>query len=221
MLAVLTKGFLLSLSLCLDLGVVNTALVNAGIRAGVRPAFFIGLGSCFGDLFYAVLSLTGLALIFHYQPVKWVFWLGGGALLLFMTWKMTHAAWREARGENRLRFADTCEALAWSPKSEFLRGFGLAMASPTSLTWFAAVGGAVIAQSTDGSALSGSIFLAGFFLGGLAYSAFLAVLAGKGRHVIGDKLALYCYALSAGLFAYLAADVLWSGYRTLLSGPTA
>lgn len=215
--AVLIKGFLLSLSLCLDIGIVNTALINTGIRAGVRPAFFVGLGSCFGDLAYAVLSLFGLALLFHYTPVKWALWLGGGAILVWLSYRMAVAAWKESRRSREPADYDHgAEADAWSAKVEFLRGLGMALASPTSLLWFAAVGGSIIAQSTDGTALANSVFLGGFFLGGLAWSAFLATLAGKGRQLIGHKLAQYCHVVSAGLFAYFAVEVIVNGYRTLL-----
>jgi hypothetical protein len=34
MLAIATKGFLLSISLCLDIGIVNAALINTGLRKG-------------------------------------------------------------------------------------------------------------------------------------------------------------------------------------------
>ncbi|GGP26458.1 LysE family translocator [Silvimonas amylolytica] len=217
MLAVLLKGFLLSLSLCLDIGIVNTALINTGIRAGVRPAFMLGLGSCFGDITYAALSLFGLAVLFQFTAIRWVLWLGGGALLLWLTWKMAKAAWVESRRQQEAPDYDAAaEAQAWSPKVEFLRGLGMALASPTALLWYAAVGGAIIAQATDGSALMNALFLGGFFAGGLAWSAFLAVLAGKGRHLIGHKLALYCNAFSAVLFAYFAVTVIVEGYRTLL-----
>jgi L-lysine exporter family protein LysE/ArgO len=216
-LAVGAKGFLLSISLCLDIGIVNTALINTGIRAGVRPALCMGLGSCFGDLAYAALSLFGLALLFDYTPVRWLLWLGGGGMLLWLAWKMAWAAWREARRRHKAPAYDQgAAALAWSPRVEFLRGLGMALASPTSLLWFAAVGGALIAQSTDGSALMNGVFLGGFFAGGLAWSTFIAVLAGRGRHLIGHRLALYCNLCSAVLFGYFALEVIVHGYRTLL-----
>jgi L-lysine exporter family protein LysE/ArgO len=217
MLALLGKGFLLSLSLCLDIGIVNTAVINAGLRFGVAPAFWIGLGSCFGDLFYAALSLAGLALIMGYAPVRWVFWVLGSVVLAWFAWKMALAAWREARGRAHRRFDANAEPPTWTPRGEFLRGLALALASPSSLAWFVAVGGSLIARSTDGSLAANATFLTGFFLGGLAYSTFIAVVAGRGRHFVGDRLVLYSHALSAALFAYLAADVLIGGYRSLIA----
>ncbi len=211
------KGFLLALSLCLDIGVVNTALINTAIRAGVKPALYMGLGSCVGDIVYAVLSLCGLALLLAYTPVRWALWLGGGAILVWLTWKMARAAWEEARkADLPAEYDQAAEAGASSVKTDFLRGLGLALGSPTSILWFAAVGGTVIAQATDGSLAMNSVFLGGFFCGGMVWSAFLAILAGKGRHLIGHRLTLYCNIISALLFAYFAVSVIGNGYRTLL-----
>ena len=54
-------GFLLSLSLSLDLGTVNVAMVRTALQHGARPSFLLGLGSCLGDLAYALISLLALA----------------------------------------------------------------------------------------------------------------------------------------------------------------
>ena len=53
-------GFLLSLSLCLDLGIVNVAAFSTAATRGARPAFVLGVGSCFGDLAYAVIAMLGV-----------------------------------------------------------------------------------------------------------------------------------------------------------------
>ncbi|WP_199104286.1 LysE family translocator [Aquitalea sp. ASV11] len=216
MLAIATKGFLLSISLCLDIGIVNAALINTGLRKGLRPALLMGLGSCFGDLFYALLSLLGMSLLFSFTPVRWVMWLGGGAVLLWLAWKMTRAAWREFHQPSSHAASPAEDGTPRSSQAEFWRGLLMALASPSSLLWFAAVGGSIIAQSTDGSSLSASIFLSGFFLGGVVWSSFLAWLASHGQKLVGHRLLLYCNAASAALFAYLALGVIVNGYQTLL-----
>ncbi len=217
MLAIATKGFLLSVSLCLDIGIVNAALINTGLRKGLRPALMMGLGSCFGDLFYALLSLLGMSLLFGFTPVRWVMWLGGGSVLLWLSWKMARSAWQEFYHPTTKDSGNgTDDGQQRSTAAEFWRGLLMALASPSSLLWFAAVGGSIIAQSTDGSSLAASVFLSGFFLGGLAWSSFLAWLASHGQKLVGHRLLLYCNAASAALFAYLALGVIVHGYQTLL-----
>jgi len=53
------SGFLLSLSLCLDLGIVNVAIIKTGVEKGFLPSLNIGLGSTVGDIVYATLSTLG------------------------------------------------------------------------------------------------------------------------------------------------------------------
>lgn len=45
-----TNGFLLSLSLCLDIGIVNIAMMTAAMQRGYWTGLWLGMGSCIGDL---------------------------------------------------------------------------------------------------------------------------------------------------------------------------
>ena len=64
-------GFLLSLSLSLDLGTVNVAMVRTALQHGARPSFLLGLGSCLGDLAYALISLLAVAALLQSLAVRW------------------------------------------------------------------------------------------------------------------------------------------------------
>lgn len=55
------QGLLFSLSLCFDLGMVNVAIVKAGVERGFKSSFMIGFGSCFGEI---TVLLTPHRLIF-------------------------------------------------------------------------------------------------------------------------------------------------------------
>ncbi|HOB33517.1 MAG TPA: LysE family transporter, partial [Verrucomicrobiota bacterium] len=82
------SGFLLSLSLCLDLGIVNVALIRTGIQRGATRSFALGAGSCFGDLFYAAIAMLGVSVFLQSPPVRWALWLCGSAVLLGFAVKM-------------------------------------------------------------------------------------------------------------------------------------
>src|SRR6185295_11105661 len=86
------SGFLLSLSLCLDLGTVNAAAIRLALRAGARPAFLLGLGSGLGDLVYAALSAGGISLLFRFAAVRVALWLGGTVVLLGFAARMFREA---------------------------------------------------------------------------------------------------------------------------------
>lgn len=209
--SVVSNGFFLSLSLCLDIGIVNVAILSRTLSHGFKPGFWLGLGSCIGDLVYATLALAGMSALLRFDTVRWIVWVGGAAMLLFLTWKMA----REA-----LSPAQPAGSAAHEPDMGATRGFArgivLAMSSPSAILWFAAVGGALIAKAGATSTGAASLFLGGFFLGGLAWTVFICTLATQGRKHAGASLLRGCHVVSALLFAYLSYSVITDGYRDLI-----
>ena len=138
----------------------------------------------------------------------------GGAVLLFLTWKMAREALAPAKtaGDDA---EDTPQPRA-SARRSFLRGMLLAMSSPSAILWFAAVGGALIAKAGATTPATASVFLSGFFLGGLAWTLFMCTLASQGRKRAGAGLMRGCHIASALLFAYFSYSVIVGGYRDLI-----
>lgn len=209
--SVVSNGFFLSLSLCLDIGIVNVAILSRTLSHGFKPGFWLGLGSCIGDLVYAALALAGMSALLKFDTVRWIVWIGGAAMLLFLTWKMAREALSPAppAGIAAPEF-DT------GATRGFARGIALAMSSPSAILWFAAVGGALIAKAGATSTGAASLFLGGFFLGGLAWTIFICALAAQGRKHAGAALLRGCHIVSALLFAYLSYSVIIDGYRDLI-----
>ena len=52
-------GFLLALSLCLDLGLVNIVTLRVSLARSGTAAFLLGLGSVVGDLIYFAAVTAG------------------------------------------------------------------------------------------------------------------------------------------------------------------
>lgn len=197
-------GFLLSLSLCLDIGIVNVALINTAIRSGTAPAMLLGLGSCFGDLAYAVLSLLGIGLLLRYTAVHWLLWSVGGAVLLYLFVD----ALRGAFTHKEITAGDSSESRPLNRFNLFTRGLTLSLASPTSIIWFAAVGGSLIASSGAHSPMDFSALFGGFFAGGLAWCLFITSLSAFGGRMLGDYFRRLCSAISALLFLYFAVRLI-------------
>ncbi len=210
--SLLSNGFFLSLSLCLDIGIVNVAILSLALQRGFKAGFWLGLGSCVGDLIYAALALAGMAVLLQFHAVRWAVWLGGGAVLLYLTWKMA----REALSAAPAAVAENAAARAAAPWRSFARGVMLALSSPSAILWFAAVGGALIAKAGASTPATAAPFLGGFFLGGLIWTVGICMLASQGGKRAGPGLMRACHVASALLFAYLSYDVILGGYRTLI-----
>jgi len=204
------SGFFLSISLCLDLGMVNVSLLRTGVQRGFMPAFLIGLGSGLGDMIYAALSIAGITLLLQYLVVKWVLWLGGSAVLLWMSWQMI----REIKKPKEIDLHH--EVKVRSPLKDFSWGIGLALASPSAILWFATIGGSVIASSQDGSEMSLLLFMSGFFAASIVWSLAIACVAALGGKVMGPSLIKGFSVASAVLFLFFACKVFYSGYQTLI-----
>jgi len=185
------SGFLLSLSLCLDLGIVNLAIVRTALRRGGRAGFMVGLGSCLGDLTYFVAALLGVGALMRWAPFRWAIWIGGTIVLLVLAARMAHEVLRP----RALSFDLPAEAPARWPRL-FGWGVALALASPTALLGFAAVGGSVIAAS-GGDRAQVIRFAGGFFAAGVVWSASLAGAAALLKGVGGPKVARALAAISA------------------------
>jgi len=204
------EGFIFSLSLCFDLGMVNVALMKTGIERGFKPSFMLGFGSCFGDLFYLSLALLGVSFIFELEAVKWTLWIVGSGVLLYLTWTMLRESWKPSE----LR-TDGAPARQQSSLGSFLTGAGLALSSPTVIVWFAFVAGPIVAGlNLSSGALA--MFVAGFFAAGLAWSFGIALASSRFGSIAGPRIVRGLSLASAILFFYFAVRVFLGGLRDLV-----
>jgi len=204
-------GFLLSLSLCLDLGIVNVAILRVATQRGGTPAFLVGVGSGLGDIAYALLSTTGVAMLLKLPGVRWALWAGGTSVLLWLALRML---W-EVRRPRQLHVEEGLPQGSFpGPARDLAWGFTLALASPSAILWFAAVGGSVIA--TYGGRREVVVpFLSGFWLAGVLWSATAAYGAGALRRVLGQRLVQALSLASALVFVFFAAKVFLDGLKDL------
>ncbi|MEY8772814.1 LysE family translocator [Erwinia sp. ACCC 02193] len=206
-----SNGFLLSLSLCLDIGIANIAMITLAMQRGYFHGFWLGMGTCVGDLTYALLALAGMAVLLQYEAVRWILWIGGGAMLVWFAGKMLFAAFRKA---SELNVSETHQ---YRPLlREFGRGVVLAMSSPTAILWFATVGGALISRMGQHSVTATSWFLSGFFIAGMFWTCVLCLVGSFGGRLLGQRLLKYSYIASALIFSYFALYVIVSGYREFM-----
>ncbi|WP_283094371.1 LysE family translocator [Paenibacillus sp. ATY16] len=209
------QGFLFSLSLCLDLGMVNVAIIKTGVERGFKPSFMIGFGSCFGDLTYLALALIGFSFILEITVVRWILWIAGTAVLLLLAYKMAKESLHPRMIDWKARESEAGQ----QPKrrlADFLFGLGAALSSPTVMLWFVASAGPIVAEVHGDSRYAIAVFIAGFFTAGLLWSLGMAYLSGRAGKALGAKFVRIISIFSALLFVYFAIRVFWSGLQFVL-----
>ncbi|HSB96396.1 MAG TPA: LysE family transporter [Spongiibacteraceae bacterium] len=197
-------GFLLSISLCLDIGIVNVALIDTTLQKGPRAAALFAIGSCIGDLIYAVASLFGIGLLLQYDSVRLLLNTVGVAVLLAMAWLALRAALTSGP-------ATTTSAKIGSDKSFlslFFYGLSITLASPSAIIWFAAVGGSLIAQSGAHTSFDIFALLSGFFCASAGWCVFVIGAAVYGGRALGPRFQQGCHLVSALLFLYFVAKII-------------
>lgn len=204
------KGFLLSIAICLDLGVVNVAILKTGLDRGFAASFRIGFGSCFGDGFYLALALLGWTAVFHYRGVQWLLWIGGTLVLLWLAKNMIRDTIRPKKP------GDEVEPIkSRSGWGDVLAGAGLAVSSPTLILSFAAIAGPVVADLNIAEGAVLTAFVAGFVVAGLLWSLLIAWLGSRAAR-FGTGAVRVMSLLSAALFLAFALHLFWNGLQDLI-----
>ncbi|MFC5531178.1 LysE family translocator [Cohnella yongneupensis] len=205
------EGFLFSLSLCFDLGMVNVAIMKTGMERGFKPSFMIGFGSCFGDLFYLSLALLGVSVIFDYDVVKWTLWIAGSIMLSYLTYKMLRESFQSKNLD-----ADNAVVVTRSSLRDFVAGAGLAVASPTVIAWFAFAAGPILAGTHMKHEGGLPYFIAGFFVAGLVWSLAVAMISSLTGHIFQKSMVRVLNFASGILFLYFAVRVFYNGLMDVL-----
>jgi L-lysine exporter family protein LysE/ArgO len=207
------KGFLFSIALCLDIGVVNAAIMKTALDRGFAASFRIGFGSCFGDAFYLSLALLGWTAVFQWPAVHWVLWIGGTAVLLWLTRNMIRDT---IRSKQISEDGQTFKARGgWG---DIAVGAGLALSSPTLILSFAAISGPVVADLDIRNGAVLTAFVCGFVFAGIVWSASIAWIGSRASK-LGSRMMRTLSMMSALLFLAFAVNLFWSGLRDLILKP--
>ena len=180
------------------------------MRQGALASIVMGVGSCMGDMVYAGLSFAGVAYFLKAALFQRALWVGGSLALAYFTFTMA----KEFIWPGKVEEIVAEENKPSKPLvSLFFSGLLLALASPSSILWFVAIGGSLIAASGSSGTYSAVAFFSGFFLAGILWTFFIAYIASVGGKLLGGKMVRILSGISAVLFAYFAAKVFWEGWE--------
>lgn len=211
--ALFISGFLIGMSLVLQLGTGNLGLIRTGIKKGFFRAFIFSLGCAVGDGLYAILAVYGVALLLQASSFfQIVMWIGGTMMLCYLTFQ----AFKDSAAPKELDLNERGieKRSLWA---YFFTGFVLVVSSPTGLVWFATVAGSVVSSTIGNSAGMNLLpFIFGFVSVSIVWGAVLAYVSSVGGKLMGNKMIRLFSLVSGVLFLYFAYYVFSSGIENIL-----
>src|SRR5947207_2966055 len=178
------KGILLGLGAAVPIGPVNVQLARRALRDGFFAGFALGCGAVTVDVFYAVLTSTGIERVAQSKPLAWTLRIAGIALLSYLgaiCFRGEREAWRADAVTTSDGAATNPDA---GPGGAYVAGLLLTLLNPMTLAfWFVAVP-ALAGPMSGGGGRELPIVCAGVFAGTVSWVVFFAgvlSLAGKFR----------------------------------------
>ena len=183
-------------------GAVNTEALRRGLQRGFVPAFLVQLGALLGDLAWAMIGLTGVALVFHFLPVQIILGIAGVAFLLRMAW----LSFLDARKPIDLKLDSSKKE-----QRDFTTGIIFSLANPFGIAFWGGIGGGFATHITGMPLIDKLLLLfLGFSVGAFVWCIGISALVAWSRKFIGEKLLRGIFTVSSLAMAYFALEMLWT-----------
>ena len=166
MLTIFFYALIFGFVFCLSPGAVLAETLRRGLLHGFTPALLVQVGSLVGDAVWAVIGLTGIALLIQHDAVRVPLTIVCAVYLAWLGVRSLIDAWQLPQADN---------APAGSGQSALAVGAAISLANPKNIVYWGALGsalsGIVGATPSQGQTL---MFFAGFMLASVL-SCFLIV----------------------------------------------
>ncbi len=180
-------------------GAVNTEAIRRGLGHGARSTFLVEAGSLLGDSLWAMLALTGVALLARNLAAQVVLGIVGGCFLLRVSWNALHDAW----------LARQPEVVAQRRASgDFATGVFFGLANPVGLAFWSGLGSGAVAMGATGIGLL--LFFAGFFVGASLWCVGVTLLLRLGRQWVRPGIFRLVNAVCGLVLGYLGLRLVWT-----------
>lgn len=180
-------------------GVVNTEAIRRGAAHGARSAFFVEAGSVIGDSLWALVALTGVALLARQVAVQAALGFVGGCFLLRVAWIALHDAWLNRQPEAKATMRT---------RGDFATGVFFGLANPFGIAFWSGLGGGAAALGATGFGFM--LFFAGFFAGAVLWAVGVWLLITIGRRWVRPEMFRVINAVCGLAIGYFGVRLLWN-----------
>ncbi|GGK00412.1 LysE family translocator [Pseudomonas matsuisoli] len=200
MLAVFLSALLSGFVFCLSPGAVLAETLRRGLLHGFRPALLVQIGSLLGDALWAVIGLTGLALLLTLDAVRVPLTFVCAAYLAWLAFRSFQDAWSPSADES---------AAAPQARNALLAGAALSITNPKNIVFWGALGSALAGIVGDSPTFTQTtMFFAGFMTAAVLSCFISAALVDWLRRASSPTWHRVSHGLCGALLLVLAAIAL-------------
>lgn len=196
MLTIFFSALVFGFVFCLSPGAVLAETLRRGLLHGFTPALLVQIGSLVGDAVWAVVGLTGMALLIQHESVRVPLTAVCGFYLAWLGVRSLMDAWRLPAAES---------APARSGQNALMVGAAISLANPKNIVYWGALGsalsGIVGAAPSHGQTL---MFFAGFMLASVLSCFLIAALVNLLRRNASPTWQRVSYGACGVVLLYLA-----------------
>ena len=200
----LVTGLLLGLAYSALPGAVNTEALRRGIAGGFRPAWLIQTGSLVGDLLWAILGLTGAAVLIRVDAFAVVLGLIGAGFLFTLARTAFRSAWT---------VAPAGEVVIPHSRNTLLTGIAFSLANPAGLAFWTGLGGGILGTSNNTSLAAMIVLLTGFMTGAAIWGTGMALALTWSRRFARGTAFRVIDALCGVALSYFGIRLLWTSVQ--------
>lgn len=197
-LPLIITGTVLAFGYALVPGPVNAETTRRGVRDGFGPALAVQLGALAGDVPWAVVSLTGVALFLQGELLSTFLGIVGAGFLVVLA----RSAFRSALSREPIMPVG-------ASGSSWRVGLVLSVANPGAIPFWTGVGGGALATSQATGAAGLWVLVASYTLASALAGALLAAVAAQGQRWAGGQLMRWIDGLCGVSLTCCGASLLW------------
>jgi chemosensory pili system protein ChpE len=207
MLILILSSFLLGLAYCAPPGVVTAETIRRGMSRGFWPALLVQFGSLIGDTTWALIAVTGLAVLIQNWAARLALSLLGVVFLLYLTWTSFKDAWR----------GTSLNPVPVSAHGDLMTGAFLSLSNPFAIAFWAGASGSVLgAFAAAPQWYHFAAFFAAFLGGTFLWCFFMAGMVAWGRRFITPVFFRWVNLVCGTAFGFFGLRLGWQALQGFL-----
>ncbi len=197
---------------------VNAEALRRGLADGFSSSWLVQTGAL-GDIFWAILGLTGAAVLIRVDAFAVALGLIGAGFLFALARTAFRSAWPAVpaaalpTAESAGSPAEDVEVAAPKSRNALATGIVFSLANPAGLAFWTGLGGGILGTSGNTSHATLVVLLTGFTTGAVIWGTGMALVLTWGRRFAGGKTFRVIDTLCGVALSYFGVRLLWTSLQ--------